>query len=98
MASAIPYAVGGLGTLLATSILGRRSASVPAAPPVPPVSSTPSAPPPAPTEQTGGAAVDAANETAKKGRQATIATGPGGILGTEGTRQGRSLMGGGLIR
>lgn len=45
-----------------------------------------------------GAAEDKAAETAARGRRSTIATGPQGILGASGTRQRRSLVGGGLIR
>jgi hypothetical protein len=46
-----------------------------------------------------GAAEDEAARTASRGRRATIATGPQGILGTSGARAARSLVGGGgLIR
>lgn len=85
----------------------------PAAPSVAPAAVTPAqtaaptpTPPAAPTatgpatseEVAASPAVAAAEDTAKKGRAATIATAPGGILGTEGTRARRSLAGGGLIR
>lgn len=67
--------------------------------PTPPAAPTTPAGTPASAEEIAASpAVAAAEETAKKGRAATIATAPGGILGTAGTRERRSIMGGGLIR
>ena len=92
---------------LAPSILPPPAPAVPTPPPAPApsaVGSTSAASGQAETAaimaESEGPAEDAAAQTASRGRRSTILTGPQGILGTGGTRAGRSLMAGaaGLIR
>lgn len=100
-------AVGGVAGALLARQMAPKPPSAPAAPAVAPPPAATAAPTPTPPEAptaTGsagageGEAVQAAEQTATRGRASTIATSPGGILGTEGTRARRSLAGGGLIR